>query len=146
MVESKHTCGGNSHVSTANKDGHVESSEGSKVGCLVGYFLGGTIANCYIRGAAVSGDSKIGGLIGYGARSATRSFWDIEASGQTTSAAGTGKTAAEMQQLATFLEAGWDFIEETENGTEDLWWILEGQDYPRLWWELEPAGSPSASQ
>jgi hypothetical protein len=26
--------------------------------------------------------------------------------------------------------------EETENGIEDIWWILEGQDYPRLWWEL----------
>jgi len=21
------------------------------------------------------------------------------------------------------------------NSTEDIWWILEGQDYPRLWWE-----------
>ena len=27
---------------------------------------------------------------------------------------------------------------ETPNGTEDIWWILEGQDYPRLWWELIP--------
>jgi hypothetical protein len=25
---------------------------------------------------------------------------------------------------------------ETTNGTEDIWWILEGQDYPRLTWEL----------
>ena len=25
---------------------------------------------------------------------------------------------------------------ETGNGAEDIWWILEGQDYPRLWWEL----------
>jgi len=24
------------------------------------------------------------------------------------------------------------------NGTEDIWWILEGKDYPRLWWELIP--------
>ena len=38
---------------------------------------------------------------------------------------------------ATFLDAGWDFIDEIENGTEDIWWILEGQDYPRLWWELK---------
>ena len=30
----------------------------------------------------------------------------------------------------------WDFIDETANGTDDIWWILEGQDYPRLWWEL----------
>ena len=26
---------------------------------------------------------------------------------------------------------------ETANGTEDIWWILEGKDYPRLWWELD---------
>jgi len=48
---------------------------------------------------------------------------------------GKGKTSTEMQTAATFLDAGWDFIDETANGTEDIWWILEGQDYPRLWWE-----------
>ena len=37
---------------------------------------------------------------------------------------------------ATFLDTGWDFLNETANGTDDIWWILEGQDYPRLWWEL----------
>jgi len=36
---------------------------------------------------------------------------------------------------SAFLEAGWDFVGETANGTEDIWWILEGQDHPRLWWE-----------
>ena len=41
-----------------------------------------------------------------------------------------------MQIASTFLEAGWDFADETENGAEDIWWILEGQDYPRLGWEL----------
>jgi len=45
--------------------------------------------------------------------------------------------AAEMQTASTFLDAGWDFLDETANGTEDIWWILEGQDYPRLWWETE---------
>ena len=61
------------------------------------------------------------------------SFWDIQTSGQTTSAGGTGKTTVEMQTANTFLEAGWDFVEETENGTDDIWWILDGQNYPRLW-------------
>jgi hypothetical protein len=28
-------------------------------------------------------------------------------------------------------------VGETANGTDDIWWILEGQDYPRLWWEFE---------
>jgi len=68
----------------------------------------------------------------------TASFWDLETSGLVTSDGGIGKTTAEMQTAATFLEAGWDFVDETENGTENIWWILEGQDYPRLWWELIP--------
>ena len=63
------------------------------------------------------------------------SFWDTQTSGQAMSAAGTGRATTEMQTADTFLEAGWDFVDETENGTDDIWWILEGQDYPRLWWE-----------
>ncbi|MHC4521243.1 MAG: hypothetical protein ACYTAS_21825 [Planctomycetota bacterium] len=35
----------------------------------------------------------------------------------------------------TFINAGRDVVSETENGTDDIWWILEGQGYPR--WELE---------
>jgi hypothetical protein len=27
-------------------------------------------------------------------------------------------------------------VDETVNGTDDIWWIDEGQDYPKLWWEL----------
>ena len=52
------------------------------------------------------------------------------------------KTTAEMQTASTFLEAGWDFVDETDNGTEDIWWILEGQDYPHLWWERTHEPSP----
>ena len=33
-----------------------------------------------------------------------------------------------MQAVATFLDTGWDFVDETANGTEDIWWILEGRD------------------
>jgi hypothetical protein len=29
-----------------------------------------------------------------------------------------------------------DFVNEVENGTEEIWWIAEGVDYPLLWWEL----------
>ena len=41
-----------------------------------------------------------------------------------------------MQTTSVLLDAGWGFVGETVNGTEDIWWILEGKDYPRLWWEL----------
>ena len=58
--------------------------------------------------------------------------------GDGTQTTGTDKTAAEIETASTFLEAGWDFVDETTNGTDDIWWILEGQDYPRLWWAVIP--------
>jgi hypothetical protein len=51
------------------------------------------------------------------------SFWDIQTSDQNTSTGGEGKSTAEMQTATTFLDAGWDFVGETANGTEDIWWI-----------------------
>jgi hypothetical protein len=89
----------------------------------------------------VSGDSDVGGLVGLNNDgSIIASFWDMETSGQTTSDGGESKTTAEMQKVGTFTDAGWDFVGETDNGTEDIWWILKGQDYPRLWWELPDDG------
>ncbi|HUT46343.1 MAG TPA: GLUG motif-containing protein [Sedimentisphaerales bacterium] len=95
------------------------------------------IMNCYSAGNVV-GITETGGLVGGGHFMANvlDSFWNIEGSGQTTSFRGTGKTTAEMQTAGTFLVAGWDFFDEMENGADDIWWITEGQDYPRLWWEL----------
>ena len=96
----------------------------------------GDIYNCYSAGT-VTGNAKIGGLVGFqwwGTKTSD-SFWDIQTSTQLTSDGGTGKTTAEMQKASTFLEAGWDFVGETANDTEDIWWIDEGYDYPRLWWE-----------
>jgi len=106
----------------------------SGVGGLVAWNTG-TVSQCYSVGA-VSGKSNVGGLVGsaFGG-SVTACFWDTQTSGQAASATGTGKTTAEMQTAKTFLDAGWDFVGETKNGTEDIWWIDEGKDYPRLWWE-----------
>jgi hypothetical protein len=36
------------------------------------------------------------------------------------------------------IEAGWDFMNETTNETDDIWWTLEGQDNPAASWELIP--------
>ena len=105
------------------------------VGGLVGLNYG-DVTHCHSAGA-VGADSGlgIGGLVGYGG-TVLDSFWDIETSGQVASKGGLGKTTAEMQTATTFLKAGWDFVDEIENGTEDIWWIDEGKDYPRLIWEL----------
>ena len=47
---------------------------------------------------------------------------------------GTKLTNEQMKMQESFV--GWDFVDETTNGTDDIWWIDEGQDYPRLSWEL----------
>ena len=61
-------------------------------------------------------------------------------SNQTTSiGGGTGLATAEMQIAATYLDAGWDFVDEVANGTEDIWWIDDGKDYPQLRWEQSEA-------
>jgi hypothetical protein len=106
------------------------------VGGLVGY-NSGRITTSYSTGK-VSGNETVGGLAGYNQYGSgiIASFWDMETSGLTTSDGGTGKTTAEMQTAGTFLEAGWDFVDEAENGTEDIWDICEGIDYPRLAWQL----------
>jgi len=118
---------------------------GDRVGGLVGENRSGTISACYSAGS-VSGGRCVGGLVGQNDDSIAASFWDTLTSGQPNmcgeqmeQATGCdnscGKTTAEMQTAGTFLEAGWDFVGETANGTQDSWWINEGKDYPRLWWE-----------
>jgi hypothetical protein len=100
------------------------------IGGLVGKSNHGTITHSYSTGSVPVG----GGLVGYNVGEITYSFWDIETSGQTSSDGGTGLSTAQMQTISTFTDAGWDFVGETFNGIEDIWFIPQG-DYPHLWWE-----------
>ncbi len=86
----------------------------------------GTVTNCYSAGA-LSGYSNVGGLVAENTGAVAGCFWDVQTSGQATSAAGVGKTTAEMKQQTTFTDAGWDF--------DNIWWMPEG-DYPSLVWQL----------
>jgi len=107
----------------------------NQVGGLVGWngsdgsISKGLIENSYSSGP-VTGHNQVGGLVGSNSGNIINSFWDIETSGHTTSAGGAGKTIAEMQTAATFMEAGW--------GCNQVWTIDEGKDYPRLLWENKP--------
>jgi uncharacterized repeat protein (TIGR01451 family) len=82
---------------------------GEYCGGLVGMTWDATISNSYAVGSVAG--TNCGGLIGSIAResSVTNSFWDKESSGQASSAAGTGKSTAEMKSKTTFTAAGWDF-------------------------------------
>ncbi len=96
------------------------------IGGLVGYHAGTLVTSCS-TGVVTGSSQDAGGLVGICSGAATASFWDTETSGQAGSAAGEGKTTAQMQTASTFLGAGWDFA--------STWSICEGRDYPRLQWE-----------
>jgi len=135
--------GDNEHSSILNcyATGSVNSGIHTGGG-LVGDNEDGSVSNCYSTGAVSKGIGSVGGLIGYTpSGSVSNSFWDTQTSGMNTSDGGTGKTTEDMQTAGTFLDAGWDFVGETENGTDNIWKIVEGLDYPRLWWEKYSGGT-----
>ncbi len=105
----------------------VTVSGNSKNGGILGYNSSSTVANCYATGT-VSGSSWTGVLIGYeSSGTVSRCFWDTESSGSSTGIGysadqtATGKTTAEMKDYNTFTAAGWDFVSETANGSNDYW-------------------------
>ncbi|MCD1260355.1 S-layer homology domain-containing protein [Paenibacillus athensensis] len=110
----------------------VGASPTHSFGGLIGYSAGNTallggVERSYAT-AAVGAGTDTGGLIGRkdGFAPVTSSYWDISASGQAGSAAGTGHFLQEMKQKATY--AGWDF---TGSETVDpVWGLIELATYP----------------
>ncbi len=93
-------------------------------GGLIGYG-GGTIMNSYSNGTVTGTGFYIGGLLGYfSGGTITSSFWDTQTSSQIASAGGIGNTTAQMQDINTFLTAGWDFT--------NIWTMSLFSGYPIL--------------
>jgi hypothetical protein len=104
------------------------------VGGLVGHNgENGIVNQCYSVGE-VTGNMETGGLLGANDGDVSGSFWDMDTSGQSGSAGGTGRNTVQMQDINTFLNAGWDFVGYTVNGTEGIWW-MPVNNYPGLWWQ-----------
>lgn len=69
--------------------------------------FGGTITRVYGKGSVSGTGTNLAGLIAYNDGTVTNSFWDTETTGQSTSAAGTAKTTAQMLTQSTY--TSWDF-------------------------------------
>lgn len=108
---------------------------------------GYTIEYCYSVGKVIASSVSKGfvgrDLSGYPNPFST-CFWDVESSGYglpgDTNYGASGRTTAGMRAQWTFAGSGWDFVGETANGTNDHWKIRDGEDYPRLTWQIEPHG------
>jgi len=116
--------------------GGLAGCNGPNCHCVV--YTAGTIIRSYACGPVWGVNS--GGLVGMNDKSFTQnSFWDAETTGCTTSAGGDGRTTSEMGRLSMYLVAGWDFVAEKANGTQEIWYLPAEGGYPRLAWELAEA-------
>ena len=135
-------CGYNSQdISNCYATGKVSGNDDIGGLCGINY---DTISYCYATGK-VLGRSYLGGLCGRDIRYIKKSFWNTKTSGiadperdlEDTDGM-IGLTTAEMQNINTYLIAGWDIINETENGTNDIWEIFPFH-YPFFAWQnFEP--------
>jgi hypothetical protein len=130
--------GGNcGNVSNCYATGSVAANQ--DVGGLLGDNHYGTVSDSYATGS-VAGNLRAGGLVGtnlYGII-VSNCFWDTETSGQATSDGGTGKTTAEMKDIATFSGAFWSIIAVANPSVRNLsyiWNIVNNVTYPFLSWQ-----------
>ena len=114
------------------------------IGGLLGYNREGTVRMCYAAGSVTSGGACHAGLVCWNGGTVYSSFWDTESTRQATSNGGTGKTTAEMKQIATFsdtatdgLDESWDITTVVTGATNAsyTWNIVDGQTYPFLSWQ-----------
>jgi len=107
------------------------SGSGNSIGGLCGYAAAGAIGQCYAAGL-VTGTAFAGGLCGFNSGTVSDCFWDMETTGKSASAGGSGvagKTTAQMKTLETFTSAGWIFADIPGRTPE---WQMAGNRYPRL--------------
>ena len=114
------------------------------LGGLVGATECGSIINSYSTGiVAFSGQVTccIGGLVGYVNPVCGHIIgcYFLDTSGPDNGYGGS-LTNSQMKQQNSFV--GWDFLGETINGTEDIWWIIENVTYNKFNWQrILPPGS-----
>lgn len=120
-VDNSFTGGGVSAVYAA---GGLTGSQRSRGGLVNVY------STCRVQAEA---EQEVGGLSGdYSEFDADGSFWDVETSGISSGKGGTGLATVLMQEIETYLHAGWDFVGEAENGLSDIWIMPEAGGYPVL--------------
>ena len=141
--------GWSGYISNSYAIGDVNGNECA--GGLAGSnFFCSTISNCYSSGDVTGDDPNTGGLVGYDFNFQTfytKCFWDrdinpgLNGIGNLTDPNVIGETTENMQTESTFTSAGWDFVGETDNGSDDIWKMCYDPDYPHLWWEQCPRPS-----
>ena len=119
-----------STVTNAYATGSVTGT--TYVGGLVGQVEAGSVYWSYSAGLVV-GSTYVGGLVGRVRvlGEVFNSLWDVQTSGQATSAGGFGRTTAEMMTESTYTAVGFDMW--------NTWDLCDDTNYPVLLWQI-PTG------
>jgi hypothetical protein len=131
--------------------GAVTGSAGVKGG-LVGWLTGsGSVTASYATGSVSSGGSDIGGLVGSHwafTGTVTNSYWDTEATGQSNSVRGTGKTTAELQSPTGYagIYADWNLDLDGDGVADDPWDFGRASQYPALKADLDGDGEATVTE
>ena len=131
------------HLSNCYNTGSVTrnaSQSGTNIGGLVGITRAGNYENCYVTGLVSVADGTAlttNGFIGFvdsGTPVYTNNFFNSTTTGQISATGATAKTTAEMQSPCMYIDANWDFMLETTNGTDNLWGMnaSENNGFPFL--------------
>jgi hypothetical protein len=121
----------------------VRKETSNSSGGFCGQDSDGIIENCYSTGNVYYNGSNPTNKGFLGLESGDNfvfnsNFFDNEASNQLTDLrnAASGTSTSMMKTLSTFTDAGWDFVGEAANGTEDIWDIdpMINDGYPYLYW------------
>ena len=129
------------------------SGDSEYVGGFTGRNYQGKIIHCYstaslhYEGVADPTDKGFAGVVETGGEyEVTGNFWDVEISGQTSTAGNaTGRTTAEMMDISKFSDAGWDIVTVATPNNRDndyIWNIVDGETYPFLSSILPDDGLP----
>jgi len=113
------------------------------VGGFAGMSSGSQIAYCYSLGRVHSTTAIPAGFLGfdeyYYPSTYTACFWDTTTSGTTNGEGASGSADPAgisgyptniMKLLGNYTTVGWDFVDETANGTADIWTMIENETYP----------------
>ena len=137
---------GESAIVNCYATGNAEGDE--SIGALVGESGSTTtILNSYAAGGA-SGNANVGGLVGNGSAGESLyigCFWNSSVNPLLSGVGNidpdppgvSSRSTVELQIKETFTSEGWDFVGESENGTNDLWRLcIDGICFPKLYFEF----------
>ena len=139
-----------SNCYTTGKVTRCTGSTSDKEGGFAGYNNNSTTEFCYSTAKVIyEGETNPTdkGFVAFDAGGIyIDNFFDSDASEQSSGTGATALTTAQMKDYNTFFDAGWDFMDETNNGSNDNWGINseENNGYPFLEWQGYQHNPPQA--